>query len=101
MNNRAYFNNGVSFRDCGEPDQVEAGEVFFDHIPTEEELIAVFPDYVQAKKEFDNTIATINRSNAYKEESDSIFFKWQRNEATQQEWLDKVSEIKQRFPKVK
>jgi hypothetical protein len=37
------------------------------------------------------------RSEAYKEESDPIFFKWQRGEATEQEWLDKVAEIKQRW----
>lgn len=39
------------------------------------------------------------RHQAYVEESDPIFFKWQRGEATQQEWLDKVAEIKARFPK--
>lgn len=33
----------------------------------------------------------------YRNESDPIFFKWQRGEATQQEWLDKVAEIKQRW----
>jgi hypothetical protein len=30
--------------------------------------------------------------------SDPIFMKWQRQEATQQEWLDKVEEIKLMFP---
>jgi hypothetical protein len=33
---------------------------------------------------------------AYRNESDPIFFKWQRDEATKQEWLDKVAEIKSR-----
>lgn len=33
----------------------------------------------------------------YRNESDPIFFKWQRGEATEQEWLDKVAEIKQRW----
>ena len=75
-------------------------EVGFDHIPTEEELISVFPEYLQKKAERDNEIATIDRSEAYRNESDPIFFKWQRGEATQQEWLDKVNEIKQRYPKV-
>lgn len=36
------------------------------------------------------------RASAYKEESDPIFFKWQRGEATKEEWLNKVAEIKQR-----
>lgn len=39
------------------------------------------------------------RAEAYKNESDPIFFKWQRNEATEEEWLTKVTEIKERFPK--
>jgi hypothetical protein len=37
------------------------------------------------------------RREAYLNESDPLFFKWQRGEATQQEWLDKVAEIKQRW----
>lgn len=36
---------------------------------------------------------------AYQAESDPLFFKYQRGEATEQEWLDKVAEIKARFPK--
>ena len=40
-----------------------------------------------------------NRKNAYRNESDPIFLKWQRGEATEQEWLDKIDEIKERFPK--
>jgi hypothetical protein len=39
------------------------------------------------------------RRDAYAAEADPIFFKWQRGEATQQDWLDKVAEIKARFPK--
>jgi hypothetical protein len=39
------------------------------------------------------------RRYAYQTEADPLFFKWQRGEGTQQEWLDKVVEIKDRFPK--
>jgi len=35
---------------------------------------------------------------AYANESDPLYFKAQRGEATMQEWLDKINEIKQRFP---
>lgn len=38
------------------------------------------------------------RAEAYRNESDPLFFKAQRGEATQQEWLDKVAEIKLRYP---
>ena len=44
-------------------------------------------------------IAEANRRAAYVQEADPLFFKAQRGEATEQEWLDKVAEIKQRYPK--
>lgn len=47
-----------------------------------------------------NLEAKSNRSEAYRNESDPIFFKWQRGESTQQEWIDKVNEIKARYPEV-
>lgn len=39
------------------------------------------------------------RKAAYQNEADPLFFKWQRGEATEQQWLDKVAEIKARYPK--
>ena len=38
------------------------------------------------------------RHAAYVAESDPIFFMSQRSEATQQQWLDKIAEIKARWP---
>lgn len=38
------------------------------------------------------------RQIAYMKEADPIFFMSQRGEATQEEWLAKVAEIKERFP---
>jgi hypothetical protein len=38
------------------------------------------------------------RRAAYAAESDPIFFMAQRGEATMQQWLDKVAEIKARWP---
>lgn len=38
------------------------------------------------------------RKAAYVAESDPIFFMWQRGEATQQQWLDKIAEIQARWP---
>ena len=37
------------------------------------------------------------RAEAYKNESDSLFFKAQRQEIPMQEWLDKVNEIKTKY----
>ena len=39
-----------------------------------------------------------NRANAYAAESDPIFFKAQRGEATMEEWEAKVAEIQERYP---
>jgi hypothetical protein len=38
------------------------------------------------------------RRAAYAAESDPIYFMWQRGESTQQQWLDKIAEIKARWP---
>jgi len=51
------------------------------------------------KKESELRQVEKNRRNAYRNESDPLYLKWQREEATEQEWLDKIEEIKERFPK--
>jgi hypothetical protein len=66
--------------------------------------------WVQTWKTVDLTLAEIQelqalksreveimRAEAYRNESDPLFFKSQRGEATHQEWLDKVAEIKSRY----
>jgi len=51
-------------------------------------------------KEKKNSETDANRMQAYREESDPLFFKAHRGEIELQEWSDKIQEIKQRFPKV-
>lgn len=43
-------------------------------------------------------IAKALRAEAYRNESDPIFFEYQRSERTMQDWLDKIAEIKARYP---
>jgi hypothetical protein len=43
-------------------------------------------------------ISQSERQGAYIREADPLFFKWQRGEATEQEWLEKIAEIKARYP---
>lgn len=38
------------------------------------------------------------RATDYRNEADPLFFGWQRGENTEQEWLDKVAEIRARHP---
>ena len=63
--------------------------------PTEEEINA---EIARLQAELPNKLAKENRAAAYKLEADPLFFKAQRGEATQQDWLDKITEIQQRFP---
>lgn len=55
------------------------------------------PDQRQEARQIDYSAM---RLNAYRIESDPLFFKSQRGEVTQQEWIDKVNEIKQRWPDI-
>lgn len=56
---------------------------------TEEEIKAD-PQFANHQKE--------QRAMAYKAESDALFFKYQRDEITKEVWLEKVAEIKARYP---
>jgi hypothetical protein len=47
-----------------------------------------------------NNIMLNSRSQSYISESDGLFFDYQRGEIDKQIWLDKVNEIKLRYPKV-
>lgn len=40
-----------------------------------------------------------SRRAAFEQEADPLFFKWQAGEATQEEWVAKRAEIRERFPK--
>jgi hypothetical protein len=50
-----------------------------------------------ASKEDYNSLQSEKRASAYREESDPLFFKVQRCEAVEKEWLDKIAEIKKRY----
>lgn len=63
-------------------------------------VVDASPEEIAQREADMNNEAKQNRINAYRDESDPLFFKWQRGEATEQEWLDKVAEIKARFPEV-
>jgi len=39
-----------------------------------------------------------SRASAYQQEADPLFFKYQRGEATKEEWEAKIEEIRERYP---
>ncbi len=49
-------------------------------------------------QEFDSDVKR-KRKNAYLKEADALFYEYQRGEIDKQVWLDKVQEIKIRYPK--
>lgn len=63
-------------------------------------VIALTADEIAQQQADHAAQVEAQRAEAYRNESDPLFFKSQRGEATQQEWLDKVAEIKARYPDV-
>jgi hypothetical protein len=63
------------------------------------EEIAQAQQAAQAEAQWKIDNASQLRQQAYTAESDPLFFKAQRGEATMEEWQAKVTEIKARFPK--
>lgn len=63
--------------------------------PTKEELADL---WAQAERQQFNTEQKQKRRLAYIAEADSLWFEVQRGEATKDDWLAKVNEIKGRFP---
>jgi hypothetical protein len=63
--------------------------------PTNEEIILAWEEIKQEIK-----LEKIKnfRRNAYRLESDPLFFEYQRGDIEKQVWLDKVQEIKDRYP---
>jgi hypothetical protein len=58
----------------------------------------VYDAVVEGNKTEFNASQKQKREAAYKAESDPINFMMQRSEATQEEWLAKIADIKARFP---
>lgn len=66
-----------------------------DPMPTEAELDALWP-LVQYETQY----ATVEQARlvAYEQQSDPIFFKWQRGDATELEWREAVAKVKAENP---
>lgn len=64
-------------------------------LPTAEEI--------EAQREADYQAALAQRDEALRAalaaEADSLFFRWQRDEVTKEDWIAAVAEVKSRFPK--
>jgi hypothetical protein len=63
--------------------------------PSQADCDAVMAEAVAEK---DRAVAQVNRQAAYQAEADPLYFGFQRGENTEQDWLDKVAEIRARYP---
>lgn len=68
----------------------------FEPIPAEESAEPLTP--AEPTAEQIDAAVTAARAAAYRNESDPLFFKVQRGEATMDEWLAKIDEIRSRHP---
>ncbi len=71
-------------------------EVVERELTTEE--IALITETDQAKNERIQAEMRTLRLGAFQTESDPLYFAWQRGETTEEAWLEKVAEIRARFP---
>lgn len=58
----------------------------------------VSPYYENKRKQRYNSVQEKKRQSAYEKEADPLFFQVQRGDIENQVWLDKVAEIKARYP---
>lgn len=65
--------------------------------PTQQELDSLWDQTVIINQ---NKIVDDQRRGAYEQISDPVFFLWQRDEATKEEWLAAVQQVKDMYPKV-
>jgi len=91
---------GVSWRLADEPKTADEYEKFLEwnsetQPPTWDEVKTA---HQQVLAELELRQIQRNRSTAYAVESDPLFFKAQRGEATIEEWQAKVAEIRSRYP---
>lgn len=63
--------------------------------PTKKQCDNVLPG-ILAQEQLEET--KLLRKNAFQAEADPLFFGWQRGENTEEAWLDKVKEIRARYP---
>lgn len=63
--------------------------------PTQAQLDAAWPQV-----QYQNQVAAVEqaRLTAYEQQSDPVFFKWQRGDATEAEWREAVAKVKLENP---
>lgn len=92
LKRQACYNLGYEEPISIEPDGIvwlgiDPDRVYPDMKPIDEE-------YARLLAEVPYTTVTNDRLHAYQQQSDPIFFKWQRGDATELEWREAVAKVK-------
>jgi len=93
---RAYFNNGFSFRACLEPQFMAPDEVYFETIPTAEELAAAFPQYNTVVAELAATEYQRLRAAEYPSYADQFDLLYHGGIES---WKAAIQAVKDKYPK--
>jgi hypothetical protein len=64
------------------------------------EVVSATEEEIEQRKADRNKEIRYQRLEEYKRFSDPLFFKWQRDEATKEEWVWAVQQIKEHYPYV-
>jgi len=68
-------------------------------VSSEEAILILSEKAMQLQTQWNIENVQLVRQQAYEQEADPLFFRAQRGEIPEQEWLDKIEEIKKRYPK--
>ena len=93
---RAYYNNGFSYRDCLEPQFMDPNEVYFESIPTSEELANAFPQYATIVAEMAATEYQRLRAAEYPSFADQFDLLYHGGIDS---WKAAIQAVKDKYPK--
>ena len=93
---RAYYNNGFSYRDCLEPQFMASNEVYFESIPTSEELANAFPQYATIVAEMAATEYQTLRAPEYPSFADQFDLLFHGGIDS---WKAAIQAVKDKYPK--
>lgn len=93
---RAYYNNGFSYRDCLEPQFMAPNEVYFESIPTSEELANAFPQYATIVAEMAATEYQRLRAAEYPSFADQFDLLYHGGIDS---WKAAIQAVKDKYPK--
>lgn len=100
------MNNALMLQACinlniAEPFSIESDGVVWTGIDPDRVYVDMAPlweEYARLESQEPYKLVEQRRLEAYEQQSDPIFFKWQRGDATEAEWREAVAKVKAENP---